>query len=176
MHGKVVVITGATSGIGRVTAERLAEMGARIVAVARDRVRGEATLARLRERGPGVDHRAHYADLASMAEAKRVAAEIAAAEPRVDVLINNAGALFNTRRVTSEGLEVTFALNHMSYFLMTRGLHERLLAAAPARVVNTASGAHRRVDGLDFDDLQFARGYRGLVAYALEAVQHPLHA
>ncbi|HEY7250898.1 MAG TPA: SDR family oxidoreductase [Methylomirabilota bacterium] len=166
MHGKVVVITGATSGIGRVTAERLAEMGARIVAVARDRVRGEATLARLRERGPGVDHRAHYADLASMAEAKRVAAEIAAAEPRVDVLINNAGALFNTRRVTSEGLEVTFALNHMSYFLMTRGLHERLLAAAPARVVNTASGAHRRVDGLDFDDLQFARGYRGLVAYA----------
>jgi NAD(P)-dependent dehydrogenase (short-subunit alcohol dehydrogenase family) len=166
MHGKVVVITGATSGIGQVTAERLAGMGARIVAVARDRARGEAALARLRERGPGPAHRAHYADLSSMAGTKRVAAEIAAAEPRVDVLINNAGALFNIRQVTPEGLELTFALNHMSYFLMTRGLRERLLASAPARVVNTASGAHRRVGALDFDDLQMERGYRGLVAYS----------
>lgn len=165
MHGKVVVITGATSGIGQVTAERLAGMGARIVAVARDRARGEAALARLRERGPGPAHRAHYADLSSMAETKRVAAEIAAAEPRVDVLINNAGALFNIRQVTPEGLELTFALNHMSYFLMTRGLRERLLASAPARVVNTASGAHRRAR-LDFDDLQSARDYSGLMVYS----------
>src|SRR6188474_1730817 len=113
MHGKVVVITGATSGIGQVTAERLAGMGARIVAVARDRARGEAALARLRGRGPA--HRAHYADLSSMAETKRVAAEIAAAEPRVDVLINNAGALFNIRQVTADGLELTFATNHVAY-------------------------------------------------------------
>jgi NAD(P)-dependent dehydrogenase (short-subunit alcohol dehydrogenase family) len=166
MHGKVVVITGATSGIGQITAERLAGMGARLVVVGRDRGRGEATLARLRARGPGVAHRAHYADLSSMAETTRVAAEIAAAEPRVDVLINNAGAMFNTRQVTPEGLELTFALNHMSYFLITRGLRERLLAAAPARVVNTASGAHRRTGALDFDDLQMARDYRGLQAYA----------
>src|SRR5262245_46150033 len=117
MHGKVVVITGATSGIGQVTAERLAGMGARLVVVGRDRTRGEAALGRLRERGPGVAHRVHYADLSSMAETKRVAAEIAAAERRVDVLVNNAGALFNTRQVTAEGLERTFALNHMSYFL-----------------------------------------------------------
>ena len=165
MHGKVVVITGATSGIGQAAAERLAGMGARIVAVARDRARAETTLARLRARGPGLAHRAHYADLSSMAETHRVAAEIAAAESRVDVLINNAGALFNARRVTPEGLEQTFALNHMSYVLMTRGLRERLQAAAPARVINTASGAHRRVDALDFDDLQMTRGYRGLQAY-----------
>lgn len=166
MHGKVVVITGATSGIGQVAAERLAGMGARIVAVARDRARGEATLARLRERGPGLAHRAHYGDLSSMAETQRVAAEIAGAEPRVDVLINNAGAMFNTRQVTPEGLELTFALNHMSYFLMTRGLRERLLAATPARVVNTASGAHRRVGVLDLEDLQMERDYRGLAAYS----------
>jgi NAD(P)-dependent dehydrogenase (short-subunit alcohol dehydrogenase family) len=165
MQGKVVVITGATSGIGQVAAERLAGMGARLVLVARDRARGEATLSRLRERGPGLAHRAHWADLSSVADTKRVAVEIAEAEPRVDVLINNAGALFNTRRVTTDGLELTFATNHMSYFLLTRGLQECLLASAPARVVNTASAAHRRGGPLDFDDLQSARGYRGLPAY-----------
>ncbi|HUM14268.1 MAG TPA: SDR family oxidoreductase [Candidatus Nitrosotalea sp.] len=165
MRGKVVVITGATSGIGQVAAERLAGMGARLVLVGRDRVRGEATLSRVRECGPGLEHRAHYADLSSMAETKRVAAEIVAAEPRVDVLINNAGAMFNDRRETPEGLERTFALNHMSYFLITALLRERLIAAAPARVINTASVAHRRGGAIDFDDLQSTRGYRGLPVY-----------
>ena len=94
-----------------------------------------------------------------------MAAEIAAAEPRVDVLLNNAGAMFGPRQVTPDGLERTFALNHMSYFLLTHGLRERLRAAAPARVVNTASGAHRRAR-LDFDDLQSARGYRGFMVYS----------
>lgn len=164
MHGKVVVITGATSGIGQVAAERLAEMGARIVQVARDRARGEAALARLHARAPGVAHRVHYADLSGIAETRRVAAEIAAAEPRVDVLINNAGALFNTRRVTGEGLEMTFALNHMAYFLLTHGLGGRLRASTPARVISTASNAHRR-GRLDFADLQSTRDYRGLAAY-----------
>jgi len=165
MHGKVVVITGATSGIGQIAAERLAGMGARVVLVARDRVRAEAALSRLRERGPDLAHRGHYADLSSMAETTRVGAEIAAAEPRVDVLINNAGAMFNDRRVTPEGLERTFALNHMSYFLLTQALRDRLVAAAPARVINTASVAHRRGGALDFDDLQSTRGYRGLTVY-----------
>jgi NAD(P)-dependent dehydrogenase (short-subunit alcohol dehydrogenase family) len=165
MHGKVVVISGGTSGIGEVAAERLAGLGARLVLVARDRARGEATLARLRARGPGVGHVAHYADLSLIADTKRVAAEIAAAEPRIDVLINNAGAMFGHRRVTADGLELTFATNHMSYFLLTHGLRERLLASAPARVVNTSSSAHRRAD-LDFDDLQSARGYRGFMAYS----------
>jgi len=165
MHGKVVVISGGTSGIGEVAAERLAGLGARLVLVARDRARGEATLARLRARGPGVAHVAHYADLSLIADTKRVAAEIAAAEPRIDVLINNAGAMFGRRQVTADGLELTFATNHMSYFLLTHGLRERLLASAPARVVNTSSSAHRRAD-LDFDDLQSARGYRGFMAYS----------
>jgi NAD(P)-dependent dehydrogenase (short-subunit alcohol dehydrogenase family) len=165
MHGKVVVISGGTSGIGEVAAERLAGMGARLVLVARDRARGEATLARLRARGPGVAHVAHYADLSLIADTKRVAAEIAAAEPRIDVLINNAGAMFGRRQVTADGLELTFATNHMSYFLLTHGLRERLLASAPARVVNTSSAAHRRAS-LDFDDLQSTRGYRGFMAYS----------
>jgi NAD(P)-dependent dehydrogenase (short-subunit alcohol dehydrogenase family) len=164
MQGKVVVITGATSGIGQVAAEALAGMGARLILVARDEARGEAALARLRARGPGIAHRVHRADLSGMAATKRVAAEIAAAEARVDVLINNAGALFTNRRVTPEGLELTFATNHMSYFLLTRGLREPLLAAAPARVINTASDAHRRAR-LDLDDLQSARDYGGLAAY-----------
>ena len=164
MQGKVVVITGATSGIGQVAAERLAGMGARMVLVARDKGRGEAALARLRARAPGAAHSIHYADLSRLAEMKRVAAEIAAAEPRIGALINNAGALCSSRHVTEDRLELTFALNHMAYFLLTHGLRERLLASAPARVVNTASDAHKRAN-LDLDDLQSANGYSGFKAY-----------
>src|SRR5579863_1050584 len=113
MQGKVVVITGATSGIGLVAAEELAGMGARLVMVARDRTRGEAALDRLRNAGPQTAHTIHYAELSTIAEMKRVASEIAAAETRIDVLINNAGALFSSRQVTPDGLEMTFATNHM---------------------------------------------------------------
>lgn len=164
MKGKVVVITGATSGIGQVAAERLAKLGARIVLVARDRGRAEATLARLREKAPGIAHGVHFADLSRLAEMKRVASEIAEAEPRIDVLINNAGAMFNKRRVTEDRLERTFALNHMAYFVLTHGLRERLVASAPSRVINTASEAHRGAR-LDFDDLQSTRGYSGFKVY-----------
>lgn len=159
MKGKVVVITGATSGIGQVAAEDLAAMGARIVQTARDRGRGEEALRRLRERAPDVVPSIFYADLSRLSEMKRVAAEIARAEPRVDVLINNAGAMFGSRQLTEDGLERTFALNHMSYFVLTHGLRERLTAAAPARVVNTASDAHEGAT-LDFNDLQSADAYR----------------
>jgi NAD(P)-dependent dehydrogenase (short-subunit alcohol dehydrogenase family) len=143
MRGQIVVITGGTSGIGEVAAVALAKMGARIVLVARDKSRGDATLARLRDSAPGIAHSVHFADLLRLAEMKRVAAQIADCEPRVDILINNAGALFATRRLTEDGLERTFALNHMAYFVMTEGLRERLLAAGLARVINTASAATR---------------------------------
>src|SRR5947209_18007183 len=115
MRGKVVVMSGATSGIGEVAAMRLATRGARLVLIARDHTGGEATLARLRAAAPGVGHVVRYADLSTLGQARRVAAEIAAAEPRIDVLVNNAGAIFATRAVTADGLERTFALNHMSY-------------------------------------------------------------
>jgi len=166
MTGKVVVITGATSGIGFVAAERLAQMGARMVLIARDRTRGEDTLQRLRQAGPKAAHSAHYADLATIAEMKRVAAEISAAEPDIDVLINNAGALFSTRQLTPDGLERTFATNHMSYFVVTLGLADRLRATPGARVVNTSSDAHTR-GKLDLDDLQSAKNYRGFPVYGL---------
>lgn len=165
MQGKVVVITGATSGIGQVAAEKLAGMGARIVQVARSHERGEAALERLRSLAPGIAHTVHYADLLRISEMKRVAAEIAAAEPRIDVLINNAGAMFGSRQVTEDGLEHTFALNHVSYFVMTHGLRERLVGSGPARVVNTASDAHERAT-LDFDDLQSSTGFRGFKVYS----------
>jgi len=164
MQGKTIVITGATSGIGQVAAERLAAMGARIVLVARDRTRGEATLAKLRAASPGVRHTIHYADLSLIAEMKRVAAEIAAAEPRIDVLVNNAGAMFARRRETADGLETTFATNHMAYWVMAHGLRDRLRESAPARVVSTASTAHFGAT-LDFDDLQTTRNYSAMKAY-----------
>jgi NAD(P)-dependent dehydrogenase (short-subunit alcohol dehydrogenase family) len=164
MRGKVVVITGATSGIGEVAARRLAAMGARIVLVARDKARGEAALAGLRNVDSRIAHSIHYGDLARLAEMKRLAVEISAAEPRIDVLINNAGAIFGSRQVTEDNLELTFAVNHMAYFVLTKGLRERLLASAPARVINTASNAHTgRL--LDFDDLQSERKFSGMNVY-----------
>jgi NAD(P)-dependent dehydrogenase (short-subunit alcohol dehydrogenase family) len=105
-----------------------------------------------------------YADLSRLAEVARVAEEIAAAESRIDVLINNAGGLFSHRTITEDGLERSFALNHMSYFMLTAGLRDRLIAAAPARIINTASNAHRK-GHLDFDDLQSARSYRPFGVY-----------
>ena len=164
MQGKTVVATGATSGIGEVAVAKLAAMGARIVFVARDAARAEATLAKLERIAPGRGHRAHIADLSLIAETRRVGESIAASEARIDALLNNAGALFSRRRVTAEGLETTFALNHMAYFVLTQALRARLVASAPARIVSTASRAHFGAR-LDFDDLQCARGYSALRAY-----------
>lgn len=164
MQGKIVVITGATSGIGQIAAQRLAAQGARVVIIARDEARAGRTLEKLRAAGPTAEHRAHIADLTSLAEVRQVGAAIAAQEPRVDVLINNAGNIFPQRRETADGLERTFALNHMAYFLLTRELRARLVASAPARIVNTASRAHWG-NKLDFDDLQMRKSYWALTAY-----------
>ncbi len=164
MEGKTVVITGATSGIGEVAASRLAERGARIVLIARDRSRGEQTLQRLEAIAPGRNHTAHYANLSRLAEMKRVAEAIAASEPRVDLLINNAGAVFAKRQVTGDALEMTFATNHMAYFVVTNLLLPRLKATAGARIVCTASDAHRRAK-LNFSDLQSEKDYSGFGMY-----------
>ena len=139
-------------------------MGARIVLIARDETRAKATMQKLGAKAPGLDHRLHLADLSSMAETRKVGEAIAASELRIDVLINNAGALFSSRRVTPEGLELTFALNHMAYFVLAEALRDKLVASAPARIVSTSSTAHKGMN-LDFSDLQSARGYGGLKVY-----------
>ncbi len=163
MSGKTVVVTGATSGIGEVAADRLATKGARIVFIARDPQRGEATLKHLQAIAPDRTHAVYYADLSLLADMKRVGAEIAAAEARIDVLINNAGAAFATRQVTEDGFEKTFALNHLSYFVLTNLLLPRI--GEGGRIVSTASAAHRGAK-LDFDDLQSSKRYSLLGAYA----------
>jgi len=167
MQGKVVVLTGGTSGIGEAAAIRLASMGARLVLVARDASRAETILKRLQKMSPGVatPHTAHLADLSLVAETRRVAREIAATEPRIDVLINNAGLICARRQVNAEGYELTFATNHLAYFVLTHGLLPRMLASDPARIVNTASEVHRGAK-LDFGDLQSEQGYSGFGAYA----------
>jgi NAD(P)-dependent dehydrogenase (short-subunit alcohol dehydrogenase family) len=164
MEGKLCVITGATSGIGLITAERLAAKGARLVLVGRDPARGEAALARIKARAPRAEVSIHYADLSRL-DALRTLAVGLNALSRIDVLINNAGAMFWRRQVTADGLERTFALNHMAYFVLAALLHDKLVACSPARIVNVASDAHRGAR-LDFGDLQSAHGYSGMRAYA----------
>src|ERR1700759_1931602 len=114
---KTIVITGGTSGIGEVAAVELAKQGARIVLIARDPERAGITLSKLRTANPAVDHVSRVADLSRISEMMRVSKELLQSEPEIDVLINNAGALFNTRKVTEDGLEMTFATNHMAYFV-----------------------------------------------------------
>jgi NAD(P)-dependent dehydrogenase (short-subunit alcohol dehydrogenase family) len=163
IKGKVCVITGATSGIGLETADALAALGAKLVLIGRERARGDAALARLRSRTPDLEAQIHYADLSRLAEIRQLA-EALRALPRIDVLINNAGAMFIRREVTADGLERTFATNHMAYFYLTELLRERLVASAPARIVNVASDVHRRA-WLDFNDLQSEKRYSGVRAY-----------
>lgn len=160
--GCTVVITGPTAGIGRVACERLAAMGASLALVARNRAKADVLAADLRRRGaPRAS--VHVADLSRMADVRRVAAELATL-PRIDVLLNNAGAIFNRRKVTDDGFERTFALNHLAYFVLTNLLLDRLKASAPARIVSVASEAHRGAT-LDFTDLQVSHGYKGWIAY-----------
>ena len=173
MRGKTVVVTGATSGIGEVAADRLAQDGARIVFIARDPARGAQTLKHLNAIAGHAEHVAYCADLSRISEMKRVAGEIAAAEPRIDVLVNNAGAMFTTRQVTEDGLEKTFAVNHMAYFVVTNVLLANLKAAGGARIVSTASDAHK-TGKIDFTDLQSERRYSGFGAYGCSKLMNIL--
>ncbi|MGA7385873.1 MAG: SDR family NAD(P)-dependent oxidoreductase [Methylocella sp.] len=153
MEGKTCVITGATSGIGLTTAERLATIGARLVLIGRDLVKGEAALKQIRAKTPNIDASFFYADLSRLGEVRRVASDILTAAPRIDVLISNAGAIFDRRETTEDGLERTFAVNYLSHFLLAALRLDRLNASAPARIVTVTSRAHL-VANADFGDLQ----------------------
>ena len=164
IDGKVALVTGATNGIGRVTARELARMGARVLLVARDRARGESTAAEIREASGGRAPDVLLADLSSRAEVRRLAREVRGRTPRLDLLVNNAGAIFAERELSADGLEMTFALNHLAYFLLTLELLPLLERGLASRIVNVSSVAHRR-GSIDFDDLQGERGYSMWRAY-----------
>jgi NAD(P)-dependent dehydrogenase (short-subunit alcohol dehydrogenase family) len=164
MAGRTVLVTGGTSGIGRATALGLAAMGAHVAIVGRDRARTDDAARESREAGGGqVD--AFVADMSAQAEVRRLADEVLEALPRIDVLVNNVGGYWDTRHVTADGLEHTFALNHLAPFLLTLLLLGRLRESAPARVVTVSSGAHT-MGRIDFDDLGGERSYSGMRAYS----------
>ncbi len=165
MSGKTCLVTGATSGIGEVTARELAARGAAVVLVGRNRGKCEASAERIRAETGGGDVQWLVADLSSRDEVRRLAREVRERFPRLDVLVNNAGAMFAPRRETVDGVEMTWALNHLAYFLLTDLLLDTLKASAPARVVNVASDAHRMVPGIDFDDPEGKTRYRPFRAY-----------
>jgi NAD(P)-dependent dehydrogenase (short-subunit alcohol dehydrogenase family) len=163
MVGRTVLITGGTGGIGKATALGLAAMGARVAITGRDPERTNAAAREI-----CLAHRSEVmtfvADLSSRSEVRRLAGEVQLALPRIDMLINNVGGYWNTRRVTVDGLEHTFALNHLAPFLLTSLLIDRLKQSDPARVVTVASNA-QALGRIDFDDLQGERSYSGARAY-----------
>ena len=164
MAGRTVLVTGGTAGIGRATALGLATMGAHLAITGRDRGRTEGAAREIRAAGGGqVD--VFVADLSSQSEVRRLAEEVLQRLFRIDVLVNNVGGYWNTRHVTADGLERTFALNHLAPFLLTSLLLDRLKRSAPARVVTVSSHVHAR-GRMDFADLQGERSYSGARAYS----------
>jgi NAD(P)-dependent dehydrogenase (short-subunit alcohol dehydrogenase family) len=165
MDEKVCLITGATSGIGKATAMGLANMGASVVMVGRDRGRGQAALAEIKEGSANASVDLMLADLSSQQEIHRLADDFKEAYPRLDVLINNAGVIRSKRVTTADGIEMTFAVNHLASFLLTNLLLDLLKASAPSRIVNVASGEQRN-GIIDFNDLQGEKGYKTAKAYS----------
>ena len=165
MAGKYVLVTGGTGGIGKATAAGLAALGARVGITGRDQDRAAAAAADIRAATGSRAVDIFAADMSSQAEVRRLAAQVLGTYPRLDVLVNNVGGFWAHRHVTADGLEHTFALNHLASFLLTSLLLDRLTASAPARIVTVSSGAHAQ-GRLDFDDLQGERNYSGQRAYS----------
>jgi retinol dehydrogenase 14 len=175
VRGKNILITGATSGIGLEASVALAQRGARVILVGRDRSRTEAAVASVKARSGAAEVEHLLCDFSSQADIRRLAQEVLARHDRLDVLINNAGGVNKTRRLTVDGIEATFAVNHLGYFLLTNLLTDLLVRSAPARVVTVASEGHRQ-GTLDFDDLGLERGYRIMRSYARSKLANVLFA
>jgi len=165
MEGKVVMVTGAASGIGAATARGIAQQGAVVILVDRDLEKGAATTNRIRQEtnNPVVEFIA--ADLSIQQEIRRLAQQFQSRYQRLDVLVNNAGAIFAERQESADGIEMTFALNYLGYFLLTNLLLDTLKTSAPARIINVSSRSHARAH-IKFDDLESRSDYQGLQVYA----------
>ena len=164
MNGKIALITGATSGIGLAAALELSKTGARVIVHGRNRERCAYALDWLRAQGGGVDIEAVTADLSVQSEVRGLAQDVIARHSRLDVLINNAGAVYLIRRLSPDGIEMTFATNHLASFLLTHMLLPALKASPSARIVNVASHAHYG-HPVDLSNLELKRGYFPLTAY-----------
>lgn len=164
MNGKVCLVTGATDGIGKVSARVLAEKGAKVIIVGRNPEKSATVLAELKSSSGNENIDLLMADLAVMQEVRDLAEQVISRYDRLDILLNNAGGYFAKHELTSDGLERTFALNHMSYFLLTNKLMELLKSSAPARIVNVSSDAHYGVD-MDFENLNGEQEYKAWKAY-----------
>jgi NAD(P)-dependent dehydrogenase (short-subunit alcohol dehydrogenase family) len=164
MHGKTVIITGANQGIGKASAEALGKMGASLVLVCRNAEKARAAITDI-ERAGAKNVELVAGDMGSQADVRRVASEIKAKHPRIDVLLNNAGLLSTTRRETADGIEETLAINHLGYFLFTNLLLDVLKKTPGARIVSVSSEAHRGAV-MNWDDLQFKNGWSALKVYS----------
>ena len=165
MKNKVCLITGATSGMGLATAVHLAEMGASLALVCRNKSKGDAVLKRIIDTTKNDKIKLFIADLSSQKEIKTLAVQLKENYPVIDVLINNAGAIFKERTTTVDGLERSFALNHIAYFSLTGLLLDNLKAASEARIVNVASQASM-MGTINFDDLQYEKSFKPFKVYA----------
>ena len=165
MTGKISMVTGANTGIGKATALGLAKLGATVVMVCRDRERGEVALREIQRKTGNDAITLLMADLSSQVAIRKLAAEFKAQFPSLHALVNNAGIIPRDRMVTVEGFETQFAVNHLAYFLLTNLLLDVLKASAPARIVNVSSDMHRGAT-MDFDDLQSEKGYSPTAVYA----------
>jgi retinol dehydrogenase 14 len=164
MKGKTVLITGATNGIGKVAALEIARQGANVIIVGRDKTKTEGVVDEFRKNLGNNSVEYLLADLSSQASVRKLAENFKAKYSRLDVLLNNAGGLFGNRKTTVDGLEYTFAFNHLAYFLLTNLLLDVLKASSPSRIINVSSSA-QGLARLDFDDLQSQKRYEGLGVY-----------
>jgi NAD(P)-dependent dehydrogenase (short-subunit alcohol dehydrogenase family) len=164
MTGKICMVTGATDGIGKATAMALAQMGATVVVAGRSEQKCVATVEQIVQKTGNQQVEHMLSDFSVLAEVRQLAADFVRRNDRLDVLVNNAGAMFLRRSLSPDGYEMTFAVNHLAPFLLTHLLLDIIKASAPARIVNVASGGHRR-KVLDFDDLQSRKGYSPMRVY-----------
>lgn len=165
MTGKVVLITGANSGIGKEAAVMLARLGATVILGARSELRGGKALAEVRRRSKSERVSLVSLDLSKFRSVRACAATVLADHDRLDVLVNNAGGIISDRRVTEDGFEMTFGVNHLGHFLLTSLLLDRIKADAPARIVNVSSIVHKFAGGMTWSDLQHERAYQGSDVY-----------